>query len=504
MKHFACFECDKQLGGQRYIMKEGRPYCCVCFERMFAEYCDTCGENIGVDQGQMTHEGQHWHATESCFKCHTCQKTLLGQPFLPKHGVIYCSASCSRTGGMQTQTPRRPEDYDQENEHSELLDGMRLGSPVSHAMQETTCTMTIQEALRQQYSLPDSQPSSDRDQGYATSSNSEVYAPGMYEPPQSQISHIRDSQCGFNFNLEDLYDSLPVNDLKRKNRLSQFSMPDLSKEPSSPVFELQMPGNKLQRQQSSGSENNMNCCNHDYEEIAERALHSAETSSNQNSVYKQASSNQNPVYKQASSNHLPLFRQKRVDENSLHGTNELSSRSQPDLAYVRSTGSTSRLPCEQIPLPDGEKMNPIKRPPTGRRPHGFQVSKCPRSQSFEGKPTDRQHEGHERRHRHRDSRNGVGQMGPPPVPGMTGAEGARDDQDDAIDYEYDRCSTCSDSSSDSDDFCYYYDYPPRRGNKISYVDDMGLGLGRNSGANAMRQTSSGKHRRHKNKQCVIS
>ena len=51
MKHFACFECDKNLGGQRYIMREGRPYCLACFDCMFAEYCDACGETIGVDQG---------------------------------------------------------------------------------------------------------------------------------------------------------------------------------------------------------------------------------------------------------------------------------------------------------------------------------------------------------------------------------------------------------------------------------------------------------------------
>lgn len=53
MKHFACFECDRQLGGQRYIMRDGRPYCLHCFDAMFAEYCDSCGEPIGVDQGSV-------------------------------------------------------------------------------------------------------------------------------------------------------------------------------------------------------------------------------------------------------------------------------------------------------------------------------------------------------------------------------------------------------------------------------------------------------------------
>lgn len=96
MKHFACFECEHQLGGQRYIMREDKPYCLGCFDTMFAEYCDYCGEVIGVDQGQMSHDGQHWHATDQCFSCCTCRCSLLGRPFLPRRGTIYCSIACSK------------------------------------------------------------------------------------------------------------------------------------------------------------------------------------------------------------------------------------------------------------------------------------------------------------------------------------------------------------------------------------------------------------------------
>lgn len=46
--------------------------------------------------GQMSHEGQHWHATEQCFCCHTCRSSLLGRPFLPRRGAIYCSIACSK------------------------------------------------------------------------------------------------------------------------------------------------------------------------------------------------------------------------------------------------------------------------------------------------------------------------------------------------------------------------------------------------------------------------
>ncbi|XP_041746692.2 prickle-like protein 1 [Coregonus clupeaformis] len=95
MKHFSCFECETVLGGQRYIMKDGRPYCCGCFGSLFAEYCEACREHIGVDNAQMTYDGLHWHATEGCFCCAQCKSSLLGCPFLPKQGRIYCSKACS-------------------------------------------------------------------------------------------------------------------------------------------------------------------------------------------------------------------------------------------------------------------------------------------------------------------------------------------------------------------------------------------------------------------------
>ncbi|XP_060108731.1 prickle planar cell polarity protein 3 isoform X1 [Heteronotia binoei] len=95
MRHFCCFECEEALGGQRYIMRQSRPYCCRCYESLYAEYCDACGEHIGIDQGQMTYEGQHWHATDTCFSCSRCHQPLLGKPFLPKQGQIFCSRACS-------------------------------------------------------------------------------------------------------------------------------------------------------------------------------------------------------------------------------------------------------------------------------------------------------------------------------------------------------------------------------------------------------------------------
>uniref|UniRef100_A0A3Q2VML8 Prickle homolog 3 n=1 Tax=Haplochromis burtoni TaxID=8153 RepID=A0A3Q2VML8_HAPBU len=136
MKHFCCFECEAALGGQRYIMRESRPYCCSCYESLYAEYCDTCGEHIGIDQGQMTYDGQHWHAVDSCFCCARCQLPLLGRPFLPRRGLIFCSRSCSLgedpnnsdscDSALQTRSPHHNRQYGTAEKHHKL----QCGSPL--------------------------------------------------------------------------------------------------------------------------------------------------------------------------------------------------------------------------------------------------------------------------------------------------------------------------------------------------------------------------------------
>ncbi|XP_074064314.1 prickle planar cell polarity protein 3 isoform X2 [Macrotis lagotis] len=95
IQHFCCFECEGPLGGQRYVMRGSRPHCGTCYEARHTQYCDSCGERIGMEQGQMAYGGQHWHASESCFSCCRCRRPLLGEPFLPRQGQIFCSLVCS-------------------------------------------------------------------------------------------------------------------------------------------------------------------------------------------------------------------------------------------------------------------------------------------------------------------------------------------------------------------------------------------------------------------------
>ncbi|WAR25952.1 PRIC2-like protein, partial [Mya arenaria] len=459
MKHFSCFECDTQLGGQRYIMREGRPFCCLCFERMFAQFCDTCGEHIGVDQGQMTHEDQHWHATPNCFKCHTCQKSLLGQPFLPKHGVIYCSAACSRAGaGKNMHIPRKAEEYMQD------INNIRLGSPVSHAMQESS-VMALQEVLRQQYSIPDSCPSSDRDQGYATSSNSEVYAPGMYEPP----TKARLEMSGYEINMDGLADALPLHDAKKK-RLSQLSMPDLS--------------SKLQLQRSD-SEKNSSCSSRS------RSVSRSRSGSEKNLGVKFSGNAQaNYFHPEVPTNFIQSFSSKQ----KMNSQNTSANRSFPELR----AGNSPIEDLNELPLPDEEKMNPITRPPPPGRSHHRHShrGRYPRSQSFEGRASMVVQTGpNGEMERKKILKNPNNHMSHNAELSLSMDRGV-DHYDDSY-----SCSTCSSSSDSEDDYDCYYDSPGKAGApRIAYVDSFGF-------PECKSATMGRKPRRHKNKKdknCTIS
>ncbi|PKU30355.1 prickle-like protein 4 [Limosa lapponica baueri] len=95
LEHFCCLECEVPLRGQRYVMKSGRPCCRGCFETLFAETCQACGDPIGADSEEATHQGLHWHARAACFCCSLCRKPLRGQPLTSRRGHLFCSETCS-------------------------------------------------------------------------------------------------------------------------------------------------------------------------------------------------------------------------------------------------------------------------------------------------------------------------------------------------------------------------------------------------------------------------
>ncbi|NWI04332.1 PRIC2 protein, partial [Tichodroma muraria] len=96
LEHFCCLECDEPLRGQRYVMRSGRPCCRPCFESLFAEPCQACGDPIGADSEEVSHQGLHWHARAACFCCSLCRTPLRGQPLTCRRGRLFCSDTCAR------------------------------------------------------------------------------------------------------------------------------------------------------------------------------------------------------------------------------------------------------------------------------------------------------------------------------------------------------------------------------------------------------------------------
>ncbi len=112
IQHFRCTACQAPLGGARYIMRLGNPHCVRCFNAKYADRCAACTNVIEVDSGRMSHDGRHWHANKNCFSCTTCQISLVGKPFLPRHASIFCSTECIVEAPSSSPAPSLPKKQD--------------------------------------------------------------------------------------------------------------------------------------------------------------------------------------------------------------------------------------------------------------------------------------------------------------------------------------------------------------------------------------------------------
>ncbi|KAI6178810.1 Lim-9 [Aphelenchoides besseyi] len=88
-EHFVCWNCDGSLTGQRYILRDDRPFCIKCYEEVFANTCDECGKPIGIDSKDLSYKQLHWHS--DCFLCSMCRFSLVDQPFGSRNDKIFCS-----------------------------------------------------------------------------------------------------------------------------------------------------------------------------------------------------------------------------------------------------------------------------------------------------------------------------------------------------------------------------------------------------------------------------
>lgn len=71
---------------------------------IFSTFSQTCGNSITLDQPRLQHDNQVWHGTDQCFLCYYCKESLIGQPFLPKHGRVFCSKDHAKKFKAKSKT----------------------------------------------------------------------------------------------------------------------------------------------------------------------------------------------------------------------------------------------------------------------------------------------------------------------------------------------------------------------------------------------------------------
>nr|CAI5822307.1 unnamed protein product [Callosobruchus analis] len=481
MKHFACSECERQLGGQRYIMRDGRPYCLHCFDAMFAEYCDSCGEPIGVDQGQMSHEGQHWHATENCFCCHTCHTSLLGRPFLPRRGAIYCSIACSKgepptpsdSSGPNTRVPRqqcrtRPPRTSSPNDSITPPQSPRQGRHMEPARSPTM-------------SSPSSPPAPLHASPYISRSPTGSRSPKMGKRalqrspkppsvPSTPTFQDTTSQTGEELATRGLTSASPVNrGLDRV--LLERNLERLLVERGNQVHSSDLEKLLHARDRSREPLHLADLSIDDWPAKPEDSDHQKQEPAADDKESSRSGADTPP---QHASSMPELGVQQGSSESTGNATTPASpSKRSRGLLSVRFQGDNEAFEADEADC---------------------ETRRFPRSRSYSGgggRPS-RHSDSLERRSRSRKT-SSDGQ-----VPSTSSR---RDPEDDSISY----CSTCS-SSSSSDDLDYQL--PPRRaygGVRISYVPNDALAIARR------RQASEGQHRSpgkrpvdDRDKNCVIS
>jgi len=86
-EHFACKDCKNPIEEATFNIHEGDPVCSKCFVSFHSEVCHGCKQPIL--ERTIKAMGRTWH--ENCFVCGgNCQKPLVGSSFYEKDGRAYC------------------------------------------------------------------------------------------------------------------------------------------------------------------------------------------------------------------------------------------------------------------------------------------------------------------------------------------------------------------------------------------------------------------------------
>ncbi|XP_025268056.1 PDZ and LIM domain protein Zasp isoform X4 [Camponotus floridanus] len=85
---FSCTYCGKLFGNNPFFLEEGLPYCEADWNELFTTKCFACG--FPVEAGDRWVEALNNNYHSQCFNCTMCKKNLEGQSFYAKGGRPFC------------------------------------------------------------------------------------------------------------------------------------------------------------------------------------------------------------------------------------------------------------------------------------------------------------------------------------------------------------------------------------------------------------------------------
>ncbi|XP_051156743.1 PDZ and LIM domain protein Zasp isoform X2 [Leptopilina boulardi] len=85
---FNCSHCGKLFGNSPFFLEEGLPYCENDWNNLFTTKCYACG--FPVEAGDRWVEALNNNYHSQCFNCTMCKKNLEGQSFYAKGGRPFC------------------------------------------------------------------------------------------------------------------------------------------------------------------------------------------------------------------------------------------------------------------------------------------------------------------------------------------------------------------------------------------------------------------------------
>ncbi|XP_044726703.1 PDZ and LIM domain protein Zasp-like [Chrysoperla carnea] len=85
---FKCGYCGKMFGNNPFFLEDGLPYCEADWNELFTTKCFACG--FPVEAGDRWVEALNNNYHSQCFNCTMCKKNLEGQSFYAKGGRPFC------------------------------------------------------------------------------------------------------------------------------------------------------------------------------------------------------------------------------------------------------------------------------------------------------------------------------------------------------------------------------------------------------------------------------